>query len=84
MVILYHDSYMDIFRFAPVSGTLFNEKYYHDLEAKVYGTKTLETKRLILRKLTMDDLDDCIKNWWNDEEVTRYMTWNPHNDRESI
>jgi ribosomal-protein-alanine N-acetyltransferase len=66
---------------APVSGTLFNEKYYHDLEAKVYGTKTLETKRLILRKLTMDDLDDCIKNWWNDEEVTRYMTWNPHNDR---
>jgi len=66
----------------PLGGTLFNEDFLHQVEGKIYGTKTLRTERLILRKLKKNDLDDCINNWWNDEEVTRYMTWNPHNNRE--
>jgi Predicted acid phosphatase len=66
----------------PLGETLFNKDYLHEVEGKVYGSKTLKTKRLILRKFKASDLDDCIKNWWNDEEVTRYMTWNPHNNRE--
>ena len=38
----------------------------------------METKRLILRKLTADDAEKMFENWTNDEEVTKYLTWLPH------
>ena len=38
----------------------------------------LLTKRLILRKLVIDDVDSIFNNWANDPEVTKYMTWNAH------
>lgn len=38
----------------------------------------METERLILRKLTLDDADKMFENWTNDEEVTKYLTWLPH------
>lgn len=41
------------------------------------GTKTLETDRLILRKITMNDAESMY-NWANDENVIRYLTWQPH------
>ena len=44
------------------------------------GTKTLRTNRLILRKFEINDANDMFKNWANDEEVTKYLTWNPHGD----
>jgi ribosomal-protein-alanine N-acetyltransferase len=42
------------------------------------GTKQLETDRLILRKFTLDDAEAMFRNWVNDPDVTRYLTWQPH------
>ncbi|MGX7075191.1 GNAT family N-acetyltransferase [Globicatella sanguinis] len=40
--------------------------------------KELETKRLRLRKLTEDDAPKIFNGWANDPEVTKYLTWEPH------
>ena len=42
------------------------------------GTQILYTDRLILRKFTVDDAEDMYFNWANDERVTRFLTWQPH------
>lgn len=42
------------------------------------GTVTLETERLILRRISKDDAYDAFNNWTNDPEVTKYVTWEPH------
>ncbi len=42
------------------------------------GTKTLETERLILGKLKIEDAEDMFNNWASDENVTKYLTWKPH------
>ena len=39
------------------------------------GTKTLETKRLILRRFTVDDAEDMWNNWAGDDETTHFMNW---------
>ena len=44
------------------------------------GTITLETKRLILCRFTMDDAEAMFQNWANDDEVTKYLTWPTHTD----
>ena len=38
----------------------------------------IETKRLILRKLGEEDAKMIFDGWANDEEVTKYLTWHPH------
>ncbi len=50
---------------------------------KHLGTRTIETDRLILRRFTLEDADDMYRNWANDEEVTRYLTWPPHTSVEA-
>lgn len=45
---------------------------------KNLGTVTLETERLILRRPVMDDAEAMLRNWANDPEVTKYLTWPPH------
>lgn len=42
------------------------------------GTKRLETDRLILRKFEISDAEAMYKNWASDPEVTKYLTWPPH------
>ena len=42
------------------------------------GTKVLETRRLILRPFTMADAEPMFRNWANDPEVTKYLTWPCH------
>ena len=42
------------------------------------GTVTLETKRLILRRFTVDDAKAMYRNWANDPVVTEYLTWQAH------
>lgn len=42
------------------------------------GTKTIETDRLILRRITVNDAKDMFKNWTNDLEVSKYVTWDCH------
>ena len=44
------------------------------------GTVTLETERLILRRFYIEDADAMFKNWANDAEVTKYLTWPTHSD----
>ena len=38
----------------------------------------LETERLVLRKPRMDDARAIFEGWTQDREVTRYLTWRPH------
>ena len=44
------------------------------------GTVPLETKRLILRRFTLDDAEAMFNNWASDPEVTKYLTWPTHTD----
>lgn len=46
------------------------------------GTMNLETERLILRKLTVNDAKEAFNNWCNDDEVSKYMTWSTHKTEE--
>lgn len=45
------------------------------------GTKTLETSRLILRKLTLDDTEKLFLNASSDK-VTRYLSWKAHQSKD--
>lgn len=42
------------------------------------GTIQLETDRLILRRLNIDDAESVYNNWASDDEVTKYLTWPTH------
>lgn len=46
------------------------------------GTKRIETKNLILRKFKISDAKYMYNNWANDDEVTKYLTWNSHSNLE--
>jgi ribosomal-protein-alanine N-acetyltransferase len=45
---------------------------------KHLGTKEFETERLLLRRFIIDDAENMFKNWANDDEVTKYLTWESH------
>ncbi|GHV72422.1 GNAT family acetyltransferase [Spirochaetia bacterium] len=45
---------------------------------KHFGTRTLETERLILRKFSLNDAEHMYKNWANDNDVTKFLTWKTH------
>ncbi|MBR4142117.1 MAG: GNAT family N-acetyltransferase, partial [Firmicutes bacterium] len=42
------------------------------------GTQTIETERLILRRLRREDAGAMFRNWTSDPEVTKYLTWPTH------
>ena len=42
------------------------------------GTQTIETDRLILRRAELTDAGPMLRNWASDPEVTKYLTWPPH------
>ena len=44
------------------------------------GSKTLNTKRLILRPFKLDDATAMFNNWCQDTRVTEYLSWLPHKD----
>lgn len=39
---------------------------------------TLITERLVLRKVNIKDIEPMFNNWASDPEVTKYLTWLPH------
>ena len=45
---------------------------------KHIGTKELETERLILRKISVNDANEMYNNWASNPNVARYTTWNAH------
>ena len=44
--------------------------------------KKLETKRLILRKVTINDLDDLFNNWSSDIKTTKFLKFKTHTTKE--
>lgn len=44
------------------------------------GTIKLETNRLILRKLRIEDAKDVFKNYASSDDVTKYLTWETHSN----
>lgn len=46
------------------------------------GTQTIETPRLILRRAQIEDAELMFRNWANDADVTKYLTWPPHENLE--
>lgn len=46
------------------------------------STGKLETKRLILRPLSMDVLD-AVHSWGSNPANTRYMGWGPNNEEQT-
>ena len=44
------------------------------------GTIKLESERLILRRVTEDDVEAFYKNWASDKEVTKFLSWPTHED----
>lgn len=49
---------------------------------KHFGTKTLETKNLILRKIQNGDYKTAFKNYCSDEDVTDYVLWEVHKNED--
>ena len=41
-------------------------------------TNVIETERLILRPLTLNDADTAFRGWTGDKEVAKYVSWLPH------
>ena len=46
------------------------------------GTQTIETPRLILRRFVIVDAEEIYSNWCCDYEVTKFLTWCPHQNVE--
>ena len=46
------------------------------------GTERIETPRLILRQFVESDAQPMYDNWASDPEVTRFLTWPPHQSAE--
>ncbi|MDR1941243.1 MAG: GNAT family N-acetyltransferase [Endomicrobium sp.] len=47
------------------------------------GTQSINTKRLFLRRITIDDAQAMFNNWACNAEVTKYMRWKAHRDIET-
>lgn len=47
------------------------------------GTQTLKTPRLTLRRFTSDDAEAMFENWASDPEVTKFLSWKPHESAEA-
>ncbi|WP_225427040.1 GNAT family N-acetyltransferase [Companilactobacillus kedongensis] len=50
---------------------------------KHVGTIPLETDRLILRRLTIEDSNEMFNNWASDYKVTKYLTWHTYQSVET-
>ena len=47
------------------------------------GTKLIETNRLVLRKVTMNDAHDLFINWASDIKTNEYLTFKCHDTEET-
>lgn len=46
------------------------------------GTQNINTERLLLRRVKLDDAENMFAGWSNDKEIIRYMTWNAYDKTE--
>lgn len=49
-----------------------------EIHLKHVGTKTIETARLVLRRLELTDAEMMFRNWTGDDKVTRFLRWDAH------
>lgn len=49
---------------------------------KFIGTKELETERLILRKVRLEDATEAYNNWCSSYNVSKYVMWTKHENVE--
>ncbi len=49
-----------------------------EVDIAFVSNSVIKTEHLILRKFKESDAQDMFDGWCNDPEVTKYMTWNPH------
>ena len=49
-----------------------------EVDIDFVSNSVIKTEHLILRKFKESDAQDMFDGWCNDPEVTKYMTWNPH------
>ena len=57
-----------------------SSKLEYPIRLNHLGTKTIETERLILRPLTLDDIDAAFSNWTSDKDVAEFLRWESHKD----
>lgn len=50
---------------------------------KYLGTQRLETERLVLRKITVDDAYIAYENWCSKDSVAKYVIWEKHDSVET-
>jgi len=48
------------------------------------GTVTLKTPRLVLRRMTLDDVPAAFRNWASDERVPKHHSWDVYTDVEPL
>ena len=46
------------------------------------GTVKIETERLVLERFQIKDAKFMFKNWANNKNVTKFLTWNAHENIE--
>jgi len=63
-----------------IAGERLKDLQNNDLPLKHLGTVVLETPRLLLRRFELYDAEAMFRNWTNDPDVTKYLTWQPHGD----
>lgn len=87
MKALYHEVGTD----TPAQGIAFSMPVddvvgisYSKKEGKMahLGTKKIETKRLVLRKFKLTDSTEFYKNWASNSNVTKYLTWDIHENEQ--
>ena len=44
------------------------------------GTQEIETTRLLLRRMKTSDSEDMLNNWASDPCVSKFYSWEPHED----
>ena len=47
------------------------------------GTQIIETERLLLRRMTLEDAPAMFRNWTGDPLVARWVTWDTHESPEA-
>ena len=53
-------------------------RYYIGMNELRKKEEILVTERLLLRKVKIKDVEPMYNNWASDPEVTKYLTWLPH------
>jgi len=73
--------------FVPTDCELVNDGIRYTpmqcLRQRHLGTIPIETERLMLRRFTIDDAAAMYENWAKDPEVTKFLTWAPHESVEN-